>query len=170
MKIDFELKPIFLGNNVNTDLIQSPSKFVIKKDDSISNLVIDKSVNKVLVAQKCLGIGSSRLSTILALLNENFKCAIALSYSRIFERNLASVGIFPINLYDDLKIEKQLKKISKNCSNVYISINNEDKKLPTINVNIDFLYNDVKISCLGYIEKLFFEIAKCGGMVNFLRK
>lgn len=165
------------GDNINTDQLHSPSKFGINKDalrsDYINNRTKknydqdDDTRNLLIIAGHNFGIGSSRFSTPLALKNEGVKCVAALSLSRIFERNLAAAGIFPLTI-SGLNQGAKYKDII-------------DRKVLSAAVKIKAGKNDqaataeIKIKAGGEIitltagtDMFLYSVAASGGMVNYV--
>jgi len=95
-----------LGDNVNTDLIHPAEYFSL--DDTIiteglfkgldEEISLEDLKNKIIVAGKNLGCGSSREVYAKALKLIGVKVIIAESFARIFYRNLVNNTIIPIQI------------------------------------------------------------------------
>lgn len=182
--VEFNCRAVFFGNNINTDLIHAPANFGIEPDKLRSNYISSKGSpdkvaaesgreitaaagNKILIAGDNFGLGSSRFSTVMALRNEGVKCVAARSISRIFERNLASAGIFPLTISKNDNIHLSEYLFEDACGSAEIKI-----KPPSAGKTVS---SEIKLSVGGGIVSLhagtdifLFEIAAAGGMVDYI--
>ncbi|HNY10389.1 MAG TPA: hypothetical protein PKK26_02250 [Candidatus Wallbacteria bacterium] len=154
-----------LGDNVNTDTIHNPQKFTIdKKKLGVDVLRRAETSGKdiVIIAGRNVGIGSSRFSTVVALKNSGVVAVAAPSISRIFERNLACAGIFPIKL-DEARPAKNIKRIE--YSEILINI------IPGDGLYSARLYlNGEKEPLLsGTVDGYLLDIAASGGMIAYMK-
>ncbi len=155
-----------LGDNINTDTIHNPQKFTIdKKSLGIAALTCAETSGKniVIIAGRNIGIGSSRFSTVVALKNSGVVAVAAPSISRIFERNLACAGIFPVKL-DEAGLSKNIKKIE--YSGILINLVHEDGK----HIARLYLKGEKEHFLSGTVDGYLFDIALSGGMVEYIKK
>jgi len=155
-----------LGDNINTDTIHNPQKFTIdKKSLGVSALACAETSGKkiVIVAGRNIGIGSSRFSTVVALKNSGVVAVAAPSISRIFERNLACAGIFPVKL-DEAEPAKNIKDIE--YSEISINIVHEaGTRIARL-----FLKGERKTFLSGAVDGYLYDIAASGGMIEYMKK
>ena len=175
---------VFFGNNINTDLIHAPSNFGIETDKLRSNYISSKGLpgngadesgheiqaaagNKILIAGENFGLGSSRFSTVMALRNEGVKCVAARSISRIFERNLASAGIFPLTISknDNIHLSEYLFEDACGSAEVIIKPPSGDK---TVLSEIKLSVGGRTLSLLAGTDIFLYEVAAAGGVVNYI--
>jgi|GEM_PF-3949421 len=158
------VKIVGFGDNVNTDLIHAPSKFGISRGDLSSEFVLKgedaKDSNRLILAGKNFGIGSSRFSTSIALKNSGIVAVFAVSISRIFERNIACAGIYPVTAgpFD-------MKKINAGGSGDYtlrIFAPAGEKSARAV------IFCGEKLALSGIIDPFCYEIASHKGMVNYI--
>lgn len=182
--VEFNCRAVFFGNNINTDLIHAPANFGIEPDKLRSNYISSKGSpdkgaaesgreitaaagNKILIAGDNFGLGSSRFSTVMALRNEGVKCVAARSISRIFERNLASAGIFPLTISknDNIHLSEYLFEDACGSAEIIIKPPAADK---TVLSEIKLSVGGETISLRAGTDIFLFEIASAGGMVNYI--
>lgn len=154
-----------LGDNVNTDTIHNPQKFTInKKDLGVDALSGSEASGKniVVIAGRNVGIGSSRFSTVVALKNSGVKAVAAPSISRIFERNLACAGIFPIKLDEAVRV-KNIEKIE--YSKILINIiHKAGKHIATL-----YLKDEKEPFLSGTVDGYLWDITLSGGMIGYMK-
>jgi len=158
MKEKFENKVVIkLGDNINTDLIH-PAEFFSLQNSIISRglfkgfnqeIQLDKLKEKIIVAGKNLGCGSSREVYAKALKIQGINTIIAESFANIFYRNLVNNGILPIILEttQDFKTDDKICILEKD----QFIINNRTK---------------IKYSYL--IDDYILNIIKKGGLINII--
>ena len=127
----------------------------------------DDTRNLLIIAGYNFGIGSSRFSTPLALKNEGVKCVAALSISRIFERNLAAAGIFPLTI-SGLNHGAKYKDII-NCkvlsASVKIKTGKNDRAAAA---EIKLTAGSEIITLTAGMDMFLYAVAASGGMVNYV--
>lgn len=182
--VELNCRAVFFGNNINTDLIHAPSNFGIESDKLRSNYISSKGSpdkgsaesgreipaaagNKILIAGDNFGLGSSRFSTVMALRNEGVKCVAARSISRIFERNLASAGIFPLKICENKNIHLSEYLFEDACGSAEVKIKPPaaDK---TVSSEIKLSVGGRTISLRAETDIFLYEIAVAGGMVDYI--
>lgn len=153
-----------LGDHVNTDLLHPPSYFSLDVSrveeglrEGMRRLGADlrgehTGEGLVIVAGENLGCGSSRESSVRALRIGGVKAAVVSSFARIFYRNLANLGIPPVEyggLHDWVR-DGDLIRIS--IRDGIIELDNARRfPIPPFDRHIE-------------------EILACGGLVPYLRR
>ena len=182
--VELNCRAVFFGNNINTDLIHAPSNFAIETDKLRSNYISSKGSpdngaaesgheipaaagNKILIAGENFGLGSSRFSTVMALRNEGVKCVAARSISRIFERNLASAGIFPLTISknDNIHLSEYLFEDACGSAEIIIKPPSGDK---TVLSEIKLSVGGRTFSLRAGTDIFLYQIAAAVGMVNYI--
>jgi len=156
-----------LGDNVNTDLIHNPFDFTIERKKLNCELLgcpPGKKERSVFLAGRNFGLGSSRFSTALALRNSNLAAALAVSFSRIFERNLACAGIFPVKLAPG--ITGTLGRIRENDAIRLVFSRQPGGSFYSVDAGL----GSRRFPALGAVDGYLYEIAECGGMAEYLAK
>lgn len=169
------------GDDINTDLIHNPAYFTIKRENLSSKLITDDKKNMMasegevypdtdavkvaVIAGRNFGIGSSRYSTVLALKNSGVVMACSESLSRIFERNLAAAGIFPVRLTVS---KNEISREFPEGASIKFNFKNIEK---TSNVEVAALRGAKTTGLIiGTLPFFLFDIAANGGMVKWLAK
>ena len=153
----------YMGDDVNTDVIHNPAFFTIDKS-RLSSPVMDGRDGgaKIIIAGKNLGAGSSRYSTVVALKNSGLMAACSPLFSRIFEKNLAACGIFPVRLTaDPVEIKAKWPEGAEMSLDFFI-----EKGLWTVTAKTTAKNKSSLI--IGEIDPYLFEITAGGGMVKWL--
>jgi 3-isopropylmalate dehydratase small subunit len=103
----------------------------------------------------------------MALRNEGVKCVAARSISRIFERNLASAGIFPLTIYKNDNIHLSEYLFEDVCGSAEIKIKplSADK---TVSSEIKLSVGGRTLTLRAETDIFFYEIASAGGMVSYI--
>ena len=153
---------IKFGDNINTDLI-IPGKFLNIDDptelathamEGIDQDFYNNAKNKgIVVAGNNFGCGSSREQAAICLKYAGIKAIIAKSFARIFYRNAINQGLVIIENID-------ISDLIKNDDNIEIDLNKNIILNKSKNKNIEF----------KPIPKLFFNIMKSEGLINFLKE
>lgn len=156
-----------LGDNVNTDLLHNPFNFTIERKKLNCEILNGRrggGERSVFIAGRNFGLGSSRFSTVIALKNSGLAAALAVSFSRIFERNLSCAGIFPVTLAPGMA--GALGRIGEN-GGIKLAFHG----LPGGSFyNVDAEHRGRKFPAIGAIDCYLYEIARYGGMVEYLAK
>lgn len=185
--ISFRCRALFFGDNVNTDLIHSPSEFSIDTAKLSSGLVGSKLArvapgkdarksggqlqgeDKILLAGENFGLGSSRFSTVAALKNDGVRCVASLSLARIFERNLASAGIFPLTICgnDNIKFREYIDAGKCLAAGVKICapVAGSDYAAALLELETGGGKSVLIEACAA---SLLYEVAASGGMVDYI--
>jgi 3-isopropylmalate/(R)-2-methylmalate dehydratase small subunit len=154
-------KALSMGDNVDTDMIL-PARYLMITDESelASHAFEDMKpefrkkfeTNKIIVAGRNFGCGSSREHAPIALRKAGIKAIIAESYARIFYRNAINQGMIVLE--------------AENVSNLVRDGDDIEVDLDTFKV-----VNTTKGVALPVREvpKFMAEILKAGGLVNYLR-
>lgn len=156
-----------LGDNVNTDLLHNPFSFTIERHKLNCELLNGRRRGKersVFIAGRNFGLGSSRFSTVIALKNSGLAAALAVSFSRIFERNLSCAGIFPVTLAPGMA-----GALGGAGENDGIRLSFHGRPGGSF-YSVDAEFRGRKIPALGAVDRYLYEIARCGGMVEYLVK
>jgi len=154
-------KVVKYGDGVNTDLIL-PGKYLTLTDpkemakhamEGLDPLFARKSGEKIVVAGKNFGCGSSREQAPLSLKYAGTKCVIAKSFARIFYRNAVNIGL-PV-----LECEDLWSKVEENDM---LEVDLETGTVRVLNKNIVFKAQP--------LPKFVIEILSEGGLLNMLKK
>lgn len=154
-------KVVKYGDGVNTDLIL-PGKYLTLTDpkemakhamEGLDPLFARKSGEKIVVAGKNFGCGSSREQAPLSLKYAGTKCVIAKSFARIFYRNAVNIGL-PV-----LECEDLWSKVEENDM---LEVDLETGTVRVLNKNIMFKAQP--------LPKFVIEILSEGGLLNMLKK
>ena len=154
-------KVVKYGDGVNTDLIL-PGKYLTLTDpkemakhamEGLDPLFARKSGEKIVVAGKNFGCGSSREQAPLSLKYAGTKCVIAKSFARIFYRNAVNIGL-PV-----LECEPLWSKVEENDM---LEVDLETGTVRVLNKNIMFKAQP--------LPKFVIEILSEGGLLNMLKK
>ena len=149
---------VFKEDNIDTDII-IPACFLNTFDTAelslhaMEGLESDfhKNAEKILVAGKNFGCGSSREHAVWALSGCGVEVVIAESFARIFFKNAINFGIFPVILKDAPKLLEDREEIEIDFKNHQVKCEKgtfEFEKLP------------------GFISK----ITEAGGLIPLLAK
>lgn len=152
---------IKVGDNINTDIIipvrycNETNPLILGKHcfeglEDIANKIVNQ---KILVAGKNFGCGSSRETAPLAILGSGISCIIAKSYARIFFRNCIYTGLYPIIC----------EKASDDCkNNDWIKIDFDTETINNITSNNQYTFN-------FQIYGIARNILKSSGFVNYMK-
>lgn len=162
------------GDMVNTDVIHNPQGFTIDQKRLKPSAFSSSGGPAVILAGRNFGIGSSRYSTVVALKNSGVVAVAAISLSRIFERNLAAAGIYPVTICD---MDDGAGFARYSGDNAVISVHSEaggragsGNGPSRASVSIKIGSGGRKVSIAGTIPRFLLDIVLCGGMVGFLAK
>ena len=153
-----------LGDNVNTDILHPPSYFSLDGSkveeglrEGMQRLGADfrgeySGDGLVIVAGENMGCGSSRETSVRALCIAGVKAVVASSFARIFYRNLANLGIPPLECR---AIQDRVK----------------DGDLIRISIKDGFIaLDDTRHFPLSPLDHHIERILECGGLVPYLRR
>ncbi|KAH8698906.1 aconitase family protein [Talaromyces proteolyticus] len=145
-------KVITLGDFVDTDAIAPADCLVTAATDEelgshcmkyVMPAFRDKVRNgqRVVVAGKALGVGSSREAAVRALKGLGIECIIARSFAFIFNRNLPNVGILRFTLDDDSFYE-----IAQD--GVDIEIDQDERKVRVGDLEFSFQLSEMELALI----------------------
>ena len=153
-----------LGDHVNTDLLHPPSYFSLDQGrmkeglqagmerlgTDLQRRFIDDGL--VIVAGENMGCGSSRETSVRALCIAGVKAVVASSFARIFYRNLANLGIPPLE-----------------CRGIQDWV--KDGDLIRISIKDGFIeVDDARRFPISPLDHHIERILECGGLVPYLRR
>lgn len=153
-------KVLKLNHDVNTDILH-PSEFFSLNSEKVKDGFlrgINQNIssfenNYIIVGGDNFGCGSSRETTAYAFKLSGIKILIAISYSRIFFRNMVNNGIIPI-------IQPELHSFIENADNIEVDLQNN-----SINV-----VNKSKIFNILPFDNYIITILNENGILNYLKR
>ncbi len=153
-KMIYSGKVFKLGHHVNTDVLHPSEFFSMNQDIVKKGFLHEMSLNFnnesiILIGGKNMGCGSSRETTAYSLKSNNIEIIIAISFSRIFYRNLVNNGIVPIELPE-----------------IYSDIKTNDDIIIDLSQNIILTKN--KCWTIPMFDSYIDSILRSGGMVQYL--
>ena len=153
-----------LGDHVNTDILHPPSYFSLDGSkveeglrEGMQRLGADlrgeyAGDGLVIVAGENMGCGSSRETSVRALCIGGVKAVVASSFARIFYRNLANLGIPPLE-----------------CRGIQDWV--KDGDLIRISIKDGFIeLDDARRFPISPLDHHIERILECGGLVPYLRR
>ena len=153
-----------LGDHINTDLLHPPSYFSLDKEIMNKGLKqgmerLGSNINPgfdedgfIIVAGENFGCGSSRETSVRALVSSGVRCVVARSFARIFMRSLVNLCIPPIC-----------------CKAVQDGVDDGDLIL----VKMEEGYLEVaggESFSIDPIDDHYRKILQCGGLIPYLEK
>ena len=153
-----------LGDHINTDILHPPSFFSLDGERMKEGLLegmkrLGSGINSaslddglVIVAGYNFGCGSSRETSVRALLACGIKAVVAKSFARIFFRSLVNIGIPPLlcaNIHD------------RACDGEKCLIDSENGFIKLSDGN-KYRFSPIDL----HIKK----ILSCGGLIPYLRE
>lgn len=148
------------GDNINTDIISPPQYMELSIEEAAPyamsaidpNFATTVKAGDIFVAEKNLGSGSSRETSPLTLKHLGIRAVVAISFARIFYRNLINVGIPAYLCADAAKIsEGDVLHIAPGGGEI---------------VNIT---TGEKYAC-DVLPKHILDIIDCGGLFEFIKR
>lgn len=148
------------GDNINTDIISPPQYMELSIEEAASHAMsaVDPHFaaavrpGDIFVAEKNLGSGSSRETSPLTLKHLGIRAVVAVSFARIFYRNLINVGIPACACCEAGKIsEGDVLRIAPGGGEI---------------VNITA---GEKYAC-DVLPKHILDIIDCGGLFEFIKR
>lgn len=155
-----EGKAIKLGDNINTDIISPPQYMELGIEESSKyamqaicpDFAQRAQTQKIVVAGKNFGSGSSRETSPLSLKYLGVEAIVAEFFARIFYRNAVNVGLFVVECKDADKIRE----------NDEIRIDYENGLIYNLTKNETY--------CCTKIPSHLLPILEAGGLVEYLKK
>ncbi len=123
------------------------------KDNNIKSdfpLNDGKYSGKILVGGKNFGSGSSREHAAWAIYDYGFRCVISSFFADIFRNNCLNVGVLPVQVSESFASE----------------IFQEIEKDPAVEIEVDLIKQQVKISSTGRSESFEINAYKKENMIN----
>lgn len=105
---------------------------------------------KILVGGKNFGSGSSREHAAWAVYDYGFRCVISSFFADIFRNNCLNVGVLPVQVSEPFAAE----------------IFEEIRKDPSVEIDVDLINQQVKISSTGRKESFEINAYKKDNMLN----
>jgi 3-isopropylmalate/(R)-2-methylmalate dehydratase small subunit len=124
--------------------------------DKENNIKADFPLNdsrysgKILVGGKNFGSGSSREHAAWAVYDYGFRCVISSFFADIFRNNCLNVGVLPVQVSESFAAE----------------IFEEIRKDPSVEIDVDLINQQVKISSTGRKESFEINAYKKDNMLN----
>lgn len=124
--------------------------------DKENNIKADFPLNdsrysgKILVGGKNFGSGSSREHAAWAVYDYGFRCVISSFFADIFRNNCLNVGVLPVQVSEPFAAE----------------IFEEIRKDPSVEIDVDLINQQVKISSTGRKESFEINAYKKDNMLN----
>jgi len=124
--------------------------------DKENNIKADFPLNdsrysgKILVGGKNFGSGSSREHAAWAVYDYGFRCVISSFFADIFRNNCLNVGVLPVQVSESFAAE----------------IFEEIRKDPSVEIDVDLINQQVKITSTGRKESFEINAYKKDNMLN----
>jgi len=154
-------KALNMGDNVDTDMILPARYLMIMDEGELASHAFEDmkpefrekfETNKIIVAGRNFGCGSSREHAPIALRKAGMKAIIAESYARIFYRNAINQGMIVLEAEDVSKLVEDGDEIEVDLDTFKVVDRKKGIVLP-----------------VREVPKFMAEILKAGGLVNYLR-
>ena len=110
----------------------------------------EKYNGKILVGGKNFGSGSSREHAAWAIYDYGFRCVISSFFADIFRNNCLNVGVLPVQVSESFAAE----------------IFEEIRKDPSVEIDVDLINQQVKITSTGRKESFEINAYKKDNMLN----